>query len=161
MRIGARLTPAAKTVRTLASTACAAVALGLSLGLGGCGQIDRAIQPPPVNPSSPIAGYAEDVSRRTFPTPTFDSVPPKPIDIRPAPAYKSAVVEQVNNRRALSDWQAAHQPPPSDTAAWAELQRGRIPKTQATPVSETHDAESEAFAKRLREQAAKAPSAQP
>jgi len=161
MRIGARLTPAADRVRTVAFRGVAAAGLTLSLTLGACAQIDRAIQPPPVNPSSPIAGYAEDVSHRTFPTPTFASVPPKPIDIRPAPAYKSAVVEQVNNRRALSDWQAAHQPPASDTAAWADLQRGRIPRTQGTPVSETHDAESEAFAKRLREQAAKAPPAQP
>ena len=153
MRIGARTSSAGKPVRSLVIAA----ALVLSAAVGGCANIDRAIQPPPVNPSSPIAGYAERVSHENFPTPTFSEVPPAPIDVRPASGYKAVVTEEVQNRRDLAAWQAAHQPPPSDTAAWAELQRRKIPADRATPVPQTQDAESEAFAKRLREQADKPP----
>lgn len=132
-------------------------ATALSAAVGGCANIDRAIQPPPINPSSPIATYADRVSHQTFATPTFGEVPPVPIDMRPATGYKAAVTEEIQHRRDLAAWQAAHQPPVSDTAAWAELQRKKIPSEQAAPVAQTQDAESEAFAKRLREQAGKPP----
>jgi hypothetical protein len=134
----------------------AAVALAGALALGGCAPVQQAadmIQPPPVNPSSPIAGYAEQVSRETFPAPNFREVPPKPTDVRSADAYKLAVVDELRMRRELAVWRAAHPDLDSDTDAWADLQRHRIPPSVGTPVSETHDAEAEAFAKRLREEA--------
>jgi hypothetical protein len=136
----------------------AGVALFGALGLGGCAQVQQGvdmIQPPPVNPSSPIAGYADQVSHETFATPTFRDVPPKPIDVRAADAYKTAVMGEIGMRRELAVWRAAHPELTSDTDAWADLQRHRIPRSLGTPVAETHDAEAEAFAKRLREEAEK------
>ncbi len=136
-----------------------ALLIALALCLGACAQVQQGldmIQPPPVNPSSPIAGYADQVSRETFPTPTFKDVPPKPTDVRPVDAYKTAVMDEIGMRRELAAWRAAHPELPSDTEAWADLQRHRIPKTVGTPVADTHDAEAEAFAKRLREEAQRA-----
>ncbi len=138
--------------------ALTAPALALALGLGGCAQMQRGldlIQPPPVNPSSPIAGYAEQVSRESFPAPQFKDVPPKPNEVRSPDQYKTAVVDEIAMRRELAAWRVAHPDLPDDTAAWADLQRHRIPTSNGTPVSETHDAEAEAFAKRLREEAAR------
>jgi hypothetical protein len=151
MRIAAR----ARICRTTRLGTLAAALIGSSAGLIGCAEVDRALQPPPVNPSSPIAPYAEQVSRENFPAPGFQDVPPKPTDVRPAPSYKQAVVGEVAMRRELAQWRAAHPDLQSDTEAWADLQRHKIPHSIATPVPETQDAESEAFAKRLREEAGK------
>jgi hypothetical protein len=139
------------------STIAAAAALTvLAAALGGCAQIREAtsITPPPINPSSPIAGYANQVSGERFPTPNFRQVPPKPADIRKPAQYKTAVLHEVQMRRDLNAWRVAHPELPSDSEAWADLQRHRIAAGAAPHVDATHDAESEAFAKRLREEAA-------
>ena len=131
-------------------------ALAGVLGLGGCASVQQGldmIQPPPINPSSPIASYADQVSRETFPPPNFREIPPKPTDVRPADAYKTAVMGEIGMRRELAAWRIAHPQFQNDSDAWADLQRHRIPKSLGTPVAQTQDAESEAFAKRLREEA--------
>ncbi len=136
----------------------AAVALASAFGLGACAQVQQGldlIQPPAVNPSSPIAGYADQVSSQTFLAPSFHDVPPKPTDVLSPADYKDDVVGQIAMRRELAAWRVEHPDLPSDTEAWADLQRHRIPSSVGTPVSATHDAEAEAFAKRLREEAAK------
>jgi hypothetical protein len=109
--------------------------------------------PPPVNPSSPIAAYAERVSEEPLQTPSLKDVPPKVADVRPAQTFKGAVVQQIDLRRALESWWAGHPPMSADTEGFAEQARGRIPRLQTLPVPNTHDAESEAFARRLREAA--------
>jgi hypothetical protein len=155
MRIAARAKP-----RTLKRSHTPAAAVVVALTLGGCAQVQRGvnlIQPPPVNPSSPIAAYADQVSHETFPTPNFRQVPPKPTDVRSAADYKTAVISEVAMRRALAEWRIAHPDLQSDTEAWADLQRHRISEAAAARVPEAHDAEAEAFAKRLREEAAKSP----
>ncbi len=134
-------------------------AAAVAFCLGGCAQMNQGldlIQPPPVNPSSPIAGYADQVSHETFPTPSFRDVPPKPTDVRSAADYKIAVVREVAMRRELVQWRISHPDLQSDTEAWADLQRHHIPQSVGAPVAETHDAEAEAFAKRLREEAERA-----
>lgn len=150
-----RIARPAKLSGQMAHYGLLAVASISSAALIGCAQLDRAIQPPPVNPSSPIAPYAEEVSRENFATPTFSQVPPKPKDVPSAHAYKLAVGREVALREELAAWRAAHPDLPSDVDAWADLQRHRIPAGAAAPVSTTQDAESEAFAKHLREEAAK------
>ena len=124
--------------------------------MGGCAQIREATSttPPPINPSSPIADYANQVSGQTFPTPNFRQVPPNPTNERKPAEFKTAVMHEVQMRRDLLAWRIAHPELPSDTEAWADLQRHRIPVGAAPHVDPTHDAESEAFAKRLREEAA-------
>jgi hypothetical protein len=140
-----------------------AVALGLTaLAVGGCAEVRHvtSLTPPAVNPSSPIAQYGEAVSRETFAKPSFRNVPPKPINVPTAAAYKLTVMREVQLRRDLAAWRATHPQLTSDTEAWADMERKRIPQMSSAPVSATHDAESEAFAKRLREEAGK-PQPQP
>jgi hypothetical protein len=153
MRIAANSKPTAQLARGATIIAVA----GLACGLIGCAQIKQAaaLEPPPVNPSSPIAGYAEQVSRQTFPDPDFKQIPPKPADVRAPAAYKIAIVGEVRMRRDLAAWRATHPQLSSDPEAWADLQRHRIPPSATAPLSVTHDAESEAFARRLREEATK------
>jgi hypothetical protein len=131
------------------------MAAALMLGLAGCAQVEAEFQPPPVSPSSPIARYAETVSEEVLPTPTFQDVPPKPTDIREPSSYKAQVVDEIRMRRALTAWRISHPPMSSGTEAWAVQQRNRIPVLQTVPVNDAHDAESAAFARRLREEAVK------
>jgi hypothetical protein len=130
-------------------------AAGLVLILSGCAEVDRALEPAEVNPSSPIASYADRVASEPLTIPSFASVPAKPTDVRPATSYKAAVIKEVGDRRSLDAWWRDHPQLTDDTEAWAAEQRRRIPKEQADPVATSHDAESEAFAKRLRDQAVK------
>ena len=65
------------------------------------------------------------------------------------------MMDEIKLRRELVAWRASHPPMTSDTQGWAEQQRNLIPAGQKTPVASVHDAESEAFAKRLREAAVK------
>ncbi len=132
------------------------LALVLAAGLSACAQVERAaFTPPPVNPSSPIAAYADQVSREHFPTPSFRDVPPKVSDVPTPAAYKSAVIDEVQQRRAVAAWLAQHPQINFDAEPWAEGQKGRIPAGEAVAVPAQHDAEAEAFAKRLREAAEK------
>ncbi len=152
-----RIAPGANPVAQLKRGSAAAVAAVLACGLIGCAQIHEAtaLEPPPINPSSPIADYADHVSHQTFPTPTFAQVPPKPAGVRSPAEYKLAITQEVQMRRDLAAWRATHPQLTSDTDAWADLQRHRIPPIASAQVAATHDAESEAFAKRLREEAGK------
>jgi predicted small secreted protein len=111
-----------------------------------------------VDPSSPVAAKVEAAERTNAPIPSFASVPPKPTDVRAPEAYKSQVVDVVGARRALSRWEDAHPPQASDTEAFAEAQRAKVAHQKA--VSESQEAESESFARKLRD-AAGAPSAKP
>ena len=132
-----------------------AICVAAALGASACAEVQQhsPFNLPPVNPSSPIAGYAEQVSQETFATPPFTAVPPKVVDVRPPAAYKTAVVGEVQQRRDVAAWLAAHPQMTDDTEAYEESQLARIPAREHTPVAQTKDAESEAFAKRLREQA--------
>jgi len=132
------------------------LALSLAGGLSACAQVERAaFTPPPVNPSSPIAAYAEQVSRERFRTPSFREVPPKVSDIPSPAAYKTAVIQEVEQRRAVAAWLATHPQLNFDAESYAEAQKQRIPSGEVVAVPTQHDAEAEAFAKRLREEAAK------
>ena len=132
-----------------------AISFAIALGLSACAEAQRysPFNLPPVNPSSPVAGYAEQVSQETFATPPFTAVPPKVVDIRPPAAYKTAVVNKVQQRRDVAAWLAAHPQLTTDTDAFETKQQARIPAREHVPVGVQRDAESESFAKRLREQA--------
>jgi hypothetical protein len=108
-----------------------------------------------VDPSSPVAADVAAAEQTTAPIPSFASVPPKPTDVRSAAAYKGQVVDVVGARRSLSGWEAANPPLATDTEAYAEAQRAKLADQHA--VSDAQQAESEAFAKKLRD-AAGAPS---
>lgn len=128
--------------------------------LSGCAEIRSSahdfidatnIAPLPVDPSSPVAADVARAEQINGPIPSFASVPPKPTDIRPAAAYKSQVVGVVGDRRALSQWEAAHPPVNSDTDAFASAQQAKLAGEKQ--VSSEKEAESAAFSKRLHEAA--------
>jgi hypothetical protein len=149
-----RLAPIGGRTRRLQRGLPAAGCIALAV-LTGCAQVSREFEPPPVDPASPIAAYAERVSNEWFPVPNFQEVPPKPEDVPQPSGFKTAVVNQIQIRRALEAWRIKHPQMSFDTEAWAARQKGRIPASQTTPVDVAHDAESEAFARRLKEEAVK------
>ncbi len=85
--------------------------------------------------------------------PSLTDVPPKVLNPPTPESYKSAVLKEIASRRDLEIWWVSHPPMTSDTEGFAVQARGRIPQGVAVPVPQTHDAESEAFAKRLRDAA--------
>jgi hypothetical protein len=132
----------------------AALALLLA-SLCGCAEINRRLEPPPVNPSSPIAALAERTSQKTFVRPSFKDVPPKWTDA-PAPAVvKAEVVREIADRRALEAYWAVHGPYASGTEAYAKAQEEKIPPGQRTPVAAAHDVQSQAFAREKTKEATK------
>lgn len=144
-----------------------AAAIAAIAALAGCAQLQTVAQdmheaarmePMGVDPSSPVAADVARAEAVRGPLPSFASVPPRPTDVRAAGAYKKEVLGVVADRRALSRWEAANPPAVNDTEAWAEAQRQRLAKER--PVAPEKQAESEAFAKKLRE-AAQAPQPKP
>ena len=130
-----------------------------ALSVSACAEIDHRspFNPPPINPSSPVAPYAEQVAQESFRTPSFASVPPKVTDVRAPAVYKQAVIGEVQQRREVGAWLAQHPPMSDDAEAYAETERKRIPAQDAAAVPTQHDAEAEAFAKRLKEEAQQPP----
>ncbi len=146
--------------RTLGGQSAAfAVCTFAAMSVSACAEIDHRspFNPPPINPSSPIAPYAQAVSQESFTTPSFASVPPKVTDVRPPTAYKQAVIGEVQQRRQLGTWFAQHPPMSDDTEDYAQSERKRIPAQDAAAVPVQHDAEAEAFARRLKEEAQQPP----
>jgi len=137
------------------------VALGLVLlaggALGGCADIGRATSLPPVNPESPVAGAVTAAAMRSYPRPSFESVPPKPLNIPPPYAVKTAVIDMVRCRRAYEAWVASHPALVSGTKGFGESLQARLdnnPDDRPTPADE---AAAEANAAKLRAYAAPPP----
>ncbi len=79
-------------------------------------------------------------------------MPPKPGDVRAAPAYKSQVVSLVSDKRALNRWSNANPPIVSDpklTEAYAEEGRKRV--GDEAPVSPEKSAETDSYVKKGRQ----------
>jgi hypothetical protein len=136
------------------------VALCAALSGAGCADLSRAIalSPDPVDSQSPVAGQVQAATRTDYERPSFRDVPPAPTDIRPAPAWRSAVDQSVQAGQAVTAWVAAN---PTlltgpETESFAAAQRARIPASerQAAPVD---PAGTEDFAARLRALAAPPP----
>ncbi len=109
------------------------------------------LTPLEVNPSSPIAADARRAEQVQGPIPSFASVPPKPADVRSAPAYKEEVVTLVSDKRSLNQWSNANPPGVPDASAterYADLQRQRV--GHEAPVTKEKQNETEAFAKKGR-----------
>jgi hypothetical protein len=118
--------------------------------LAGCADVRRATLLPPVNPESPVAGAVAAAATQTPKRPSFASIPPKPLNIPPPAAVKTAVIDMVRCRRAYEVWAAAHPALVSQTDGFAETLRARLdnrPDDRPTPEEE---AASEAAAAKLR-----------
>ncbi len=133
--------------------ALAAAAVAVAGTLGGCADLKAAtnLRPLAVNPSSPVAEEVEAASRTPAPIPSFASIPPKPTDVRPAGAYKTAVTEVVSERRTFNQWIAANPPVIENTEAYAAAQRAKL--ASQAPVAPARQAEADAFAQKLRDSA--------
>ncbi len=104
-----------------------------------------------VNPSSPIAADALKAEQVEGPVPSFATVPPRPGDVRGAPAYKAEVVTLVADKRSLNQWSNANPPGVIDTAAsqhYADVQRERV--GHEAPVTAEKQGDTEAYAKKGR-----------
>ena len=135
------------------------LALGAGLAVAGCADLARvtSLSPGGVDPNSPVAAQVRAASAADYPTPRFRDIPPTPVDVRPAEAWRESVEQTARAGAAVTAWVAAN--PTSltgDTEAFAEGQRARIPASerQAAPAD---PAGTEAFAARLREMATPPP----
>lgn len=136
-----------------------------AIALSGCAEIRSGardfvqatnLTPLPVDPSSPVAAAVARAEEARGPIPSFASVPPRPADVRSPEAYKAEVVSVVSDRRNLARWESAHPPMADDTEGFAQAQRAKL--AGEAPVSPEREAETAAFANRLK-QAAGAPNA--
>jgi hypothetical protein len=130
-------------------TLAAVIAAAASV-LAGCADLRAAVnlQPLPVNPASPVAAEAIAAGNISASIPPFTAIPPKPTDVRPVAAYKSAVIDVVGERRTFVRWIAANPPIIDNTDAYAASQRSRV--SGEKPVDAQRQAEADAFAAKLR-----------
>jgi hypothetical protein len=136
------------------------LALGAGLAAAGCADLARvtSLAPDPVDAASPVAQRVREASAADYPRPRFRDIPPAPVDVRPAEAWRGAVNQTVQAGSALTAWVAAN---PTTVAAgatetFAEGQRASIPASEReAPPSDP--AGTEAFAARLRAMAAPPP----
>jgi len=152
-RIGAGAAAIAAVAALAPLAGCSVVApLGEQVSAGAHELAEAShLTPLEVNPSSPIAEDAKRAEQIEGPTPSFAAVPPKPTDVRAAPAYKAEVVTLVADRRGLNQWTNANPPgvvDPSITEHYADVQRDRV--GHEAPVAPEKQGDTEAFAKRGR-----------
>lgn len=131
------------------------VALAAVLSLGACADLTRVVQGSDyaVNPESPVAPAVVAASNANPPYPRLDKVPPVPTDIRPAAAYKDAVIQEIEARRAMKRLAAALETPPPDTGAFVASANAVLNAGKIEPVAADQAAQSEAFAEAARKAA--------
>ena len=138
-----------------------ALAIAMAAGVAGClhegktaGRVagGRAIDGP-----SAVARDVAYAARHPGPYPRFIDIPNIPTDIRPASAWRQAVVDLQGQKAAL-DREAADLPPPlTDTERYAADSRGRAAADPADIPPPDAAQQTEAYAKTLRERATPPP----
>jgi len=118
--------------------------------LGGCADIRRASYLPPVNPESPVADAVATASMQSFKRPSLASVPPKPLNIPPPAAVKTAVIDMVRCRHAYEVWAKAHPALVSSTTDFAQGLQSRLDNNPADRPTPQDQAAAEADAAKLR-----------
>jgi len=120
----------------------AAAALGGALAA-------HAATPSPTQSPATTAAIAE--ARKSAHWPTFASVPPAPTDVRPAKAWKSAVMTTRGEGAELALAAAAEPWTLHDSEGWANEERdAATPPPQITAASSAADTEAYAAALRAR-----------
>lgn len=111
-----------------------------------------------IDPRSPAAAQIEAAARQAGPTPSLAEVPPPPTDLRPAEAWRAAIADQqaegayVLNSAAPSTWTL------SDTDGFVAGARAQVDVAGLHAPTDAEIAESEAFAKAMRQRATPPPS---
>ncbi len=137
----------------------ALVGAGMALVLAGCasGPVVTPFSVGPVDSRSPVAADVAEAAKAPGPYPRFSAVPPVPKDVRPAAAWKSAVIDAWSLKRA-TEAEAARIPfLLANTEAWAKTEHARIPQSELTAVSADEAASSEAYAAAQRARATPPP----
>ena len=138
-----------------------ALAIAMAAGVAGClhegktaGRVagGRAIDGP-----SAVARDVAYAARHPGPYPRFIDIPNIPTDIRPASAWRQAVVDLQGQKAAL-DREAADLPPPlTDTESFAANAREEAKAPNAEAPSADASDQTKAYAKTLRERATPPP----
>jgi hypothetical protein len=116
----------------------------------------RGASAPPVAPNAPVARDVAAASRHPGPYPKFSEIPKLPRDVRPPSAWRAAVADVKRSQAKLESEIAALPPPQTDTAAFAAAAQARRP-TDAEPPGPNSAAETEDYARTLRERATPPP----
>jgi hypothetical protein len=127
-------------VRLCASVAMAAMLGGCATGakspfaLGG------------VDPTSPVAAEVRAASASPGPYPRFVEIPPVPKDVRTAPAWRAAVLDEMSLKRETEANAAAIPFTLAGTEAWADKTRARVLPEYSQQAPADARAQAEAFA---------------
>lgn len=139
------------------------LALAIAMAAGVCGCLHEGKASARVAGGRAIDGpsaVARDVAyaaKHPGPYPRFIDIPNIPTDIRPASAWRQAVMELQGQKAAL-DREAADLPPPlTDTERYAADSRGRAAADPADIPPPDAAQQTEAYAKSLRERATPPP----
>jgi hypothetical protein len=101
-----------------------------------------------INPDSTVAAEVAAVSHAPGSYPRFAEIPSLPTDVRPVPAWRTAVITEWGQKRK-TEHEAAALPftlNNTSTEAWAEKTRRRIPQSETMQPAPDATQQSEAFA---------------
>ncbi len=136
----------------------ALVLLSAAAGVGGCTNLakENYFLPGGVDQTSAVAGQVAAAQQAPGPFPRFSQIPPAPTDVRPLTAWRAAIGETLAEKRSVDANNSTYPYTLSNTQAFAEASRARIPPAEATPPAVDATQAAEAYAASQRERA-KAP----
>ena len=121
---------------------------GMALALAGCAQTSalNPLKVGGVNPDSTISAEVNAVSRAPGPYPRFSDIPALSTDVRPVPAWRTAVVTEWGEKRQTEREAAAIPFTLANSEAWAEKTRAHMPLSETSQPVPNVATQSEAFA---------------
>jgi hypothetical protein len=131
----------------------------VAMSLGGCVHAP-AMNPfavGGVNPDSTVQAEVVAAMHAPGTTPHFSQVPVIPTDVRPVPAWRTAVVSEWTQKRRVEREAAAIPFTLANTEEWAQRTRAKIPARQMTPPTVDAASQIEAFASGARARATPPP----
>jgi hypothetical protein len=141
------------------SAALLAIAAGLAVGASACvlpSKVRNASNSP-IDPNSPVARDVAYASKHPGPYPSFSDIPSLPDDLRPASAWRAAVMDTQRRRAELDAQVAALPPPQTGTEAYAAQHRAKLAGESGDAAPPDAAQQTEAFAQSLRERATPPP----
>ena len=124
------------------------IVVGITAAVGGCAHLPT-VNPfaaGGVNPDSTVAAEVVAASRAPGVYPRFSEIPALPTDVRPVPAWRSAVLSEWNQKRQTERQAAALNFTLANTEAWAESTRRHIPPSEMSQPTPSAADQTEAFA---------------
>jgi hypothetical protein len=125
------------------------VSMAIVTAIGGCAHAPMLTNPLAaggVNRESSVSAEVTAATHAEGSFPRFSQVPAIPTDVRPAPAWRTAVVSEWGQKRQTERQAAAIPFTLANTEAWAQRTRAKIPASQTTPPAPDAASQIEAFA---------------